>query len=620
MNLRKERTVNMRTRNSLIVLASLLVTPACSDGTNDAKHDVGKLQVALGGDGPQHDVAQVEVTILDATDPNGCDGTPLASSTVALEEEALPANLDPDGADGDGHPFADALFVLPPGDYLACATPLDAAGVRSSHCARAQGPTAVMAEMTTEITLVSMCQGAPNGGLDVIAALNDPPIIEDLTIEPSKFITVCQTATITLSTTDLDGDETSIEWGPAEGPAEAEITVPYPNVAVFHPPDPGDYAIPVTVTDSHGATASLSFPIHVTDVEICPGTVLWTSRFGDSSTVEEGNGVATDAAGNIFVTGATAPMGGLPDLLLVKFDPDGAVLWSATYDGGDRDRGFRVAVHPSGDVCVTGTTTDPDTGSEDVLVACFAPDGTFRWAQNHDGGGARDFGAAIGFNPDDELVVVGGVATASLPDTWLARYDLDGNLLSSQLFARPGGNGDGFSAEVDGSGGAAVVGAMWASGTPRTFIQRYDAAGNQLWERTYADGPFYSAGMGLDDAGNIVVQAPYGSGQRRVGKYGPTGDELWNVVYDEALGSGGSGNGDFVMDDLGNIYGTFSLWRENVILDKHSQTGDRLLFSAWWYYRVVARAITLDPAGDVVIAGQIADGTNGDVHVMKMAP
>ena len=130
-----------------------------------------------------------------------CSGEAVAEATKPLEDEALPVWLQPEGG-GEAHPFADTLFTLPPGEYRVCATPLTANGEPSQECRPAERLATVFAEMTTEILLIMQCAGDPSGGLDVIAALNDPPRIDRLDIQPSKFITVCESALITVTADD----------------------------------------------------------------------------------------------------------------------------------------------------------------------------------------------------------------------------------------------------------------------------------------------------------------------------------------------------------------------------------------------------------------------------------
>src|SRR5436190_89524 len=246
----------MKVRSMCTVWISLLLAlPACTDPP-DPVQPVGRLSAALQFPVNPHDVTAVRFDVVAAG--GSCDAAAVASKTIALETEPLPASVAGPGA--GMHQFADGLFVLAPGSYLVCATPLAAAGP-SADCGRAQSPAQVVADQTSEVVLVSQCRGNPSGGLDVVVALNDPPRIGALDIAPSKFVTVCQSAALTVTATDPDDDAISYTWSVLSGPEGASLRAAGAT-ATFSGPA-GDYLLSVTATDVHGASTMLSFPVHV---------------------------------------------------------------------------------------------------------------------------------------------------------------------------------------------------------------------------------------------------------------------------------------------------------------------------------------------------------------------
>jgi cysteine-rich repeat protein len=148
------------------------------------------------------------------------------------------------------------------------ATPTDENGDPSSECAPASDKVTVEANKTVELLLVSQCEGDPNGGLDVITALNDPPAIDDLELQPSKFITACEEVVLKAVASDPNGDVLSYEWEITAGPG-GSISGTGPSVT-FSPNGPGEYAVTLTVTDVYEASTSLSFPIHVSADDCSP--------------------------------------------------------------------------------------------------------------------------------------------------------------------------------------------------------------------------------------------------------------------------------------------------------------------------------------------------------------
>ncbi len=101
--------------------------------------------------------------------------------------------------------------------------------------------------------------------------------------------------------------------------------------------------------------------------------------------------VATDPAGNIYVTGTTysrnfpvaggyssqcliGPLGGCQDIFVAKFDPTGSRLVYATYLGSrSGDDGNDIAVDRDGNAIVTGST------GSDLIAAKLDPNGRMLW-------------------------------------------------------------------------------------------------------------------------------------------------------------------------------------------------------------------------------------------------
>ncbi|HEU4408529.1 MAG TPA: hypothetical protein VFS43_24920 [Polyangiaceae bacterium] len=275
----------------------------------------GTIRVAIQAGGSRHDVTAVEFKIVSAG--GSCADAPLAQTTSALEGEELPGGVLPPGS--GSHAGAGGLFVLPPGDYRVCATPLGAGGP-SAACAPTEITATVFAAATTEALLVSQCDGGANGGLDAVVSLNDPPVLTDLDVAPSKFITQCEAATIVAAAQDPDGDgPLSFAWSVLSSPpgSSPSLQVNGPSSS-FSTNAPGEYLLEVRAFDVLGGSGALTFPVHVSAADCGGGEgATFSQAFAAGNTTQAAcdawNGFRSQAAsgsfGRVTMRGTFDPVG-----------------------------------------------------------------------------------------------------------------------------------------------------------------------------------------------------------------------------------------------------------------------------------------------------------------------
>ena len=287
------------------------------------------------------------------------------------------------------------------------------------------------------------------------------------------------------------------------------------------------------------------------------GNLLWVTKAGGASS-DQGSGLALDAAGNVFLTGrfnSTASFGtntvvsaGGSDIFVAKYDGNGNALWARKAGGGSDDEGNGVAVDRHGNVYVTGYFaasatfgTNAITGSsQEVFVAKYDGDGNLAWVAKA-GGTNADYGRAISVDPDGNAYVTGefigtasfgnvsltALGTFSAPDVFVAKYDGAGNVLWA---ARAGGTsadyGRGIS--VDSGGNAYVVGDFVGTATFgntngyssswNIYVAMYTAAGDCRWVRQAgANDTDKGEAVAADDRGNLFLAGSFFNGPASFG-------------------------------------------------------------------------------------------------------
>jgi uncharacterized protein (AIM24 family) len=321
------------------------------------------------------------------------------------------------------------------------------------------------------------------------------------------------------------------------------------------------------------------------------GSYLWSRSFGNSGS-EEGNGVATDSAGNVVITGVQGSYqidfgGGLQsghpgsEIFVAKYSSSGAWVWSRTIGGNGNDSGGGVAIdpRPGSDVVVTGAMDASSigvdfgggalfsAGFQDVfLVKYSGSSGAHVWSRRF-GGGLVDVGSGVAVDSGGNVYVTGtfegtadfgggGLTSAGGKDVFVAKYTSAGSFVWSKQF---GGSSSDFAGgiAVDGAGDVAIAGRFQGSinfgggnltsaGGEDAFLAKLSgASGGHVWSKRFgATSNDNAAGVDTDGSGNVVVTGYY-SGSVDFGggplvsntfdvfaaKYSSTGGHIWSRRY-----------------------------------------------------------------------------------------
>jgi cysteine-rich repeat protein len=265
------------------------------------------------------------------------------------------------------------------------------------------------------------------------------------------------------------------------------------------------------------------------------GAELWSTTFdGPDMGDDGGRGVASDSASNVVATGFVRVANNDIDIFVAKLGPGGAEQWSEIVAGPEilDDRGQGIAVDPNDDVVVAGFVSHGDF-NRDVWLRKYDPDGAELWTETWDNGNqGEDAGFGLAVAPDGSIAVTGMTPIiATNQDVWLGRFDTDGALVWYKRFGGQAYVDDaGLAVAADADSNFIVAGYRGQSRTDsEIWLRKYDVRGNVLWSQVVtgrgADRDQATA-VAADADANLVVtgeirNAMSNDGDVWIGKFGP---------------------------------------------------------------------------------------------------
>ncbi len=296
------------------------------------------------------------------------------------------------------------------------------------------------------------------------------------------------------------------------------------------------------------------------------GNRLWTALYdGPDHEWDKALGIALDPAGNVIVAGSSRRTEWENDHVLIKYNPDGEELWHVLYNGpiGDPQAAKKpVVVDEYGGIFVCGNI-GVDGHASDFLTMKYASDGSLIWTALYNGpGNSNDKVRAIALTPSGQVVVTGTSDTGDSSSFATVRYDALGSQLWASHYRGESGSfyNNAVDMAVDGSGSVLVTG--FSQGLSAAYATvKYDSSGKTLWSARYqgdGDSPSYHEPIGIlaDPAGGVFVtgysKKDYGETDFATVKYSPDGERLWSARTFRAENTSNMPTG-MALDGSGNL-------------------------------------------------------------------
>lgn len=332
------------------------------------------------------------------------------------------------------------------------------------------------------------------------------------------------------------------------------------------------------------ATPSAFKTIFVTKINPLGTAVIYTTYLGSGSVFDTGNSIAVDSHGNAYVTGDTnsadfplvgtnlspgiAP-GSVPTGFVSALTPDGShFIYSTLLGGSLGSTSHSIAIDPSGNAYVTGSTGSKDfptknplyavnisNGSGIAFVTAIAPDGSELIYSTYLGGSSYTHGRGIatdkkgnayvtGLTTDDDFPTINALPVGSVNGygaVFVTKINPTGSeLIYSTYLGNSNliGVSQGQAIAADAQGNAYVTGV--------TYDTHFPKKGKNL-------SPNASARYGVSfitaihpDKASLIYSSLLGGNQTAA--WGPGGNPLFHGTAPMTIGNGIS------LDRQGNIY------------------------------------------------------------------
>jgi len=194
------------------------------------------------------------------------------------------------------------------------------------------------------------------------------------------------------------------------------------------------------------------------------GNKIHTMRADGSveAIIAGGLAVKTDAAGYTYVTGMIANTGNGYDIRTIKYDSTGTEKWHKDFDYQNLDDvGHDLLVDADSNVYVCGQAKSTTTGN-DVVLLKYDYKGDLIWQKFFDGVGRNDTAGKMCFDAYGDIILTGESQTNDGNYQFLTlAYDTSGNLIFKDFYGGCSGDSKALDIKADGSGNIYVAGSSY---------------------------------------------------------------------------------------------------------------------------------------------------------------
>lgn len=335
----------------------------------------------------------------------------------------------------------------------------------------------------------------------------------------------------------------------------------------------------------------------------------WHQLWSEGS-YQSGSDLALDSENNIYITGYTSGGSTSIDVVLLKYNSSGSLVWNRTWITGFSDEGLDVAVDSDDNVYVSGVITRP---YKVMILLKYNSSGDLQWDRVFEPG---TVGSAVATDSANN-VYIGGRSDYELS---LRKFNSSGD---SQWIIHYGDSEVSYSCfgvTVDSQDNICITGREDTDFTTNVFVAKHNSSGTQLWNQTWGNSQSdIGYEISVDSSGSMYVTGRTSDNSLLL-RYNSSGSLLWNRTFESVIAY------DIAIDSSDNAFivgDPYYSYQEDVFtILKYSPSGDLLLHCTWGVTgEEIGYGIILDSMNNIYLTGVYDRASaQGDIVLVKFDP
>ncbi|OGF63815.1 MAG: hypothetical protein A2Y62_03460 [Candidatus Fischerbacteria bacterium RBG_13_37_8] len=270
------------------------------------------------------------------------------------------------------------------------------------------------------------------------------------------------------------------------------------------------------------------------------GNIVSRRTYGGTND-DVANSIVKTADGGSVIAGYTNSYGaGNTDALILKLNSVGNIIWRRTYGGTNADIINSIIQTSDGGYIAAGETSSYSAGSADMLLIKLNSSGNILWRRTY-GGVYSETATSIVQTSDGGYLVAGYTDSfgSGTIDALIMKLNASGNILWRRTYGGP--NEDKAYSVLSTSDGAYIIAGTtksFGAGNNDALVMKLDSSGNIQWRRTFgtagddgaysitqtADGGYliggYAASFGSGPAEGLMIKLSSSGVAQRINSFG----------------------------------------------------------------------------------------------------